>query len=313
MREYIKKPTFTAPLLFLAVGILAVLSKWLILRLQFNKTEDLFLAYTVMEILVFVLPGIFYVKMKPRGYMAELDLASFGFSSLPLILIMFFVMAFGGILLSLLFSLLHVQGVDTGLSQTALALTDGDYISESRNVIYVSLTLAVIPAIAEEFIFRGVLLKEYRSFGMLPSILVTSFLFAFLHLDFALFPFYFLAGIALGFVAYTARSTLAAVVLHILFNLFSLFGLPVVSNFISLAAGALLVFYLAMVLFLLFLMLALGEAERLFSNYSTAGLRSYAPVKRKGILPPFLDLVTPSLLLCLIFFVLGALKIIKLP
>ena len=159
MREYIKRPTFTAPILFLAVGILAVLSKWLFQRLQFDRAEDLFLAYSVMEILVFVLPGIFYVKMKKRGYTAELDLVSFGFSSLPLILIMFFVMAFGGILLSLLFSLLHAQGVDDSLSQTALLLTNGDYISNGRSIIYVSLTLAVIPALAEEFVFRGILLR----------------------------------------------------------------------------------------------------------------------------------------------------------
>ena len=312
MREYIKKSTFTAPLLSFVVVILSVFSKWLMTKLSFAQSEELFLSYIIIEIVIFVLPGIFYIKMKPAGYTVDLNLVSFGFSALPLIIIMFFVMAFGGILLSLLFSVLGVQG-SGALSETAISMVGGEYFSGTGGVVYVSLALAVVPAFAEEFIFRGILLREYRDYGILPSVLVTSFLFAILHFDLGRFPFYFAAGLALGFTAYTTRSTMSSVLLHALFNLFSLFGLPLIANFISLSAGTVLILYLAVVFFLLFLMLAIGEAERLFMNYSTAGVKSYAPMKRKGIFSPVLELFTPSLFLCLLLYLLGALQIIHFP
>ena len=96
MRNYIKKPAFTAPLLMLTVSILSVLSAVVMSKLSFKSSDELFLSYIITEILVFVLPGILYVKLKPRGYTADLNLISFGFSALPLILLTFCAMVFGG-------------------------------------------------------------------------------------------------------------------------------------------------------------------------------------------------------------------------
>ena len=313
MRNYIKKPAFTAPLLMLTVSILSVLSAVVMSKLSFKSSDELFLSYIITEILVFVLPGILYVKLKPRGYTADLNLISFGFSALPLILLTFCAMVFGGVLMSLLYMRFPAIGADGGLTEQALALTQGDYITDVKDVIYVSLALAVIPAVCEEFIFRGVLLREYREYGMLPSVLITSVLFAFLHFDLSLFPYYFLAGMALGVVAYATRSTVASMILHLLFNLFSLFVQPLVFNFISLAAGTTLVFYLSTVFFLLFFMLLIGECERLFQNYSTAGLKSYAPPKTGSAILHNLEIFTPTLLLCALVFVLTALHVFKLP
>ncbi len=312
MRKYMKRSTFTAPLLMLVVCILSVLSGLVVPKLQFTRSEDLFLAYTILEILIFVVPGIFYVKLKPRRYTAEMDLISFGFTQLPFVALMSLLLALGGILMSLLYTQLGVTAVDSSLSESALIMSGGDYITNIPNVIYVSLSLAVVPAFAEEFLFRGIFLKEYRMYGMLPSVLVTALLFAFLHFDFKFFPFYFLSGIVLGVTAYTARSTFASAIVHTLFNLFVLFVQPLVFNFLSLETGTVLVFYLATVLFLLVLMLAIGEGERLFLNYSTAGVRSYAPMKKRSILPRSLEIFTPTFFCCLLFFILAALRIIPL-
>ncbi len=309
MRDYIKKTVFTAPVLVLAIGLLAMFSRLATSELHFTRKEDLFLAYTVIEILIFILPGIFYVKLKPRGYTADMDLISFGFTQLPLIILMFFVMIFGSFLMSLSFVSFNIDPGTNHLAENALEMVGGNYIANTADVLYVSLALAIVPAFAEEFIFRGVLLREYRMYGMLPSVAITSLLFALLHFNFRLFPFYFLLGIALGTTAYTARSTLASALLHALFNLFSIFAQPFVLNFISLEAGTVLIFYLVTVLFLLFLSLAIGEGERLFLNYSTAGLRSRAPVKKSGILPPSFEILSPTFLLCILFFVLGELYI----
>ena len=310
MLERIKKPTFTAPLLVLVVGALSAAAQTLLKNHAFGSKEELFLTYTVAEILVFILPGIVYVKLKKKGYAADMRLVSFGFSKLPLVLRMFFVMAVGAVLINLFST---GQAFGAGLSRSATFLSGGEYLSDARTILYVGLTLGVVPAFAEEFLFRGILLYEYRAYGAVTSVIVTSLFFAMMHFDFALFPYYFVSGLALGFTAYTARSAFAAATLHALYNLFALFALPLVLNFISLEAGV-VVFYLAGVFFLLFLMLALGECERLFAGYSTSGMTSDKRVERKKLsYPPFLQIFTPTFLVCLLLFVLGILQVIRYP
>lgn len=310
MLERIKKPTFTAPILVLIVGALSAAAQTLLKNHAFGSREELFLTYTVAEILVFILPGIMYVKLKKRGYAADMRLVSLGFSKLPLVVLSFFIMAFGAVLLNL-FS--HGQAFGEGLSRSATALSGGEYLSDARTILYVGLTLGVVPAFAEEFLFRGILLYEYRAYGAVPSVLVTSLFFAMMHFDLILFPYYFAAGAILGFTAYTARSAFAAATLHAFYNLFALFALPLVLNFISLEAGV-VVFYLAGVFFLLFLMLALGECERLFAGYSTSGIPSDRRVERKNLsYPPFLQMFSPTFLICLLLFVLVVLQVIKYP
>lgn len=294
----------------IVTGILSVGVQFLLGRVAFENARSLFLSYAAAELLVFVLPGALYAKIRKKGYASELHLVSFGISNLPLVVLMFFVMALGAVLINMIGS---GAGFGEELAFDASRLTGGDYFSDAHTVLYVGLTLGVLPAFCEEFFFRGILLTEYRRYGILPSIFVTSLYFAALHLDFKLFPYYFVSGVALGFTAYTARSALSSAILHALYNVFSLFALPLVLNFISAEAGV-IVFYLVGVAFLLFLMLSLGEAERLFDGYSTSGLPSDAPVKRReNFFPAFLEIFSPTFLLAAVLFVLIAFRLIDIP
>lgn len=312
MKKYMKKSVFTAPILVLVIALLSLFAKKVLAGAEYENEDMLFLAYTVLELLVFVLPGIFYIKLKPRGYTSEMQLVSFGFSQLPLTVLMFFVLAFGGILLSFLYSAWGLNNLDSSLTESIRILSDGEYITDTKDILYLSLAVAVVPAFAEEFVFRGILLEEYRKYGMLPAVTVTSLLFALLHFDAKLFLFYFLAGMALGMTAYTARSSLASGILHCLYNLFALFIQPLVTNLITIEAGSVMIFYLVTVFFLLFLMLSLGEAERLFAGYSTAGLRSKKIKPEPGrMIPPSFEILSPTLLLCILLFVADSLNILK--
>lgn len=315
MLKQFKKEAFTAPLLVLAICLFIWAANYAVSFATFENQQDLLLTYAVMELLVFVVPAIFYVKCKPRGYSADMQLISFGFSQLPLIVLMFFVLALGGILFSLIYDHFGISFDSSAkIWQEALSLSKGDFFADEQTMVHLSLVLAVVPAFAEEFVFRGVLLKEYSRYGMFPSVFVTSLFFAMLHFDTVLFPVYFFAGMVLGFTAYTARSVFASAVLHSLNNLFSLFIAPLVSNFISLETGRIAIFYVVCVLFLLFLMLALGESERLFAGYSVSGISSPKQVKKRfAALPAFFEVLSLSFLLCIVLFILGALQIIPFP
>ena len=315
MIEQLKKESFTAPLLVLAVTLLTALSGKVLENAAITKADDLLLTYVILELMIFVLPGVFYTKCKKKGYNSQLHLISIGFSQLPFILLMALVMATGGTLIGLCYSHFGLSyDNSTAFWQDALLLSEGELFENEKEVVLLSLTLAVVPAFAEEFLFRGVLLTEYSRYGAFSSLLITSLLFAIVHFDPILTPVYFLAGMALGYTAIATRSVFAAGVTHALFNLYSFFVSPLVSNFISLEGGTAAVFYAIIVLFLICMMLALGEGQRLFSGYSVSGISSPRRVKRRfAALHPAFEALSPTFLLCILLFVLVALKVIPAP
>ncbi|SET74026.1 sodium transport system permease protein [Natronincola peptidivorans] len=90
--------------------------------------------------------------------------------------------------------------------------------------------IAVTPGICEEILFRGFAFRPIeKNLGPKAAIIITSLMFAVVHLDFVrLFPT-FLLGLVFGYVAYKTKSIYPAIVLHILNNAFAAFmpsGMP---------------------------------------------------------------------------------------
>jgi membrane protease YdiL (CAAX protease family) len=81
------------------------------------------------------------------------------------------------------------------------------------------LVMAVLPALGEEFIFRGILMKWFsRSMNIHWAIILSAFIFSAIHMQFlGFFPRLFL-GIVLGYVFYWSGSLWASVWLHFLNN-----------------------------------------------------------------------------------------------
>ena len=78
--------------------------------------------------------------------------------------------------------------------------------------------IAIIPALTEEFMFRGVILNSFRKFGDGFAILMSSLLFGFMHGNFVQIPFAFIVGLACGFIVVKTNSIIPAMVLHLLNN-----------------------------------------------------------------------------------------------
>lgn len=81
------------------------------------------------------------------------------------------------------------------------------------------LIMAVLPALSEEFIFRGILMKWFnKSMGIHLSIVLSAIIFSAIHIQFlGFFPRFFL-GIVLGYVFYWSGSLWASILLHFLNN-----------------------------------------------------------------------------------------------
>lgn len=86
------------------------------------------------------------------------------------------------------------------------------------NVVFSVVFIALIPAIVEEFLFRGVMLKGCENFGKIQAVLVTAAAFSLYHMSPAQTIYQFIIGVIYAIVALTSKSIIPTTILHFLNN-----------------------------------------------------------------------------------------------
>ena len=110
--------------------------------------------------------------------------------------------------------------------------------------------VAVIPALFEEFAFRGVLMGLLRKKLSCPaSIIISAAAFGLIHGNFAQMPFAFLMGLLLGYLYAASGSLWVPMLVHLLNNSYSVI-LDHITNSLS-AAEANVIFYFSLLILLL--------------------------------------------------------------
>ena len=96
-------------------------------------------------------------------------------------------------------------------------------------IVGVLITVALLPAVFEEGVFRGVMLGGMRSFGAVGCVLISGALFALFHQNPAQTLYQFCCGAAYALLAYKAGSAIPTMIAHLLNNaqivLFMHFGI----------------------------------------------------------------------------------------
>jgi hypothetical protein len=133
---------------------------------------------------------------------------------------------------------------------------------------------AALPAICEEFIFRGILCREYEFGGVLRAILLSSLFFACLHFDLRNFVVYFFAGVILALAFYATRSLIGSMIVHFLYNLFGLFGQPYMNTLYSITGSSALFIFVLGTVFLLSAAIFCASAAKLYRTYLYHGLKA---------------------------------------
>lgn len=81
------------------------------------------------------------------------------------------------------------------------------------------LGVAIIPPLIEEFIFRGIVYKGYRSSGRRrAAVFLSAFLFGLFHMNLNQFIYAFIIGILLALVVEATGSIWSSVICHLIFN-----------------------------------------------------------------------------------------------
>lgn len=292
------KPYHLAPILCLVIFTLTALSGLIDLSGTYSASN--FLAMLVIQTLVFALPSLAYSRMRGQKHYKTLGLRPFGVNSFVLILLAALFLFLG----SSLILLLTLKG------------SGGEYVSAIDmdtltfpSTVYVIITYCVLPAVLEEFAFRGVVFNEYRPYGLLCAVVMSSALFAMLHFSVTNFLVYFFSGVALALVAAVTRSLFACMIVHFLNNLLVLFVQPILWQAASESDHLILFIFVTVSAALLLLFLALGRAESLLSAQSGTIPEEenvkYPPAAEKARVF-FVSLVSPGFLACVAFFAVAA-------
>lgn len=317
-----KNKLFKAPLLALAILLLAVASHF-IDPAVLGYDDTLYLSLIILQLLILALPAVFYAKTAGPGYSLTLKLGPIPPSRLWLTLTSLVVLLSGSTVIRLTMSYMGVTDSLFG-DYSSIATVS---MASVTDVIYVVIAMAIVPAICEEFAFRAVLLTEYRGCGMVTAITATSLLSAFFRFSPSLLPIFFFNGVILAFTVCLTNSLLSAALLHAAFNIFNLFFEKYILRIITQNEYATLSAFILISVFLLSLVLAFSEAERIYNNEALLGKKEdktvksdaaddkngeddedgedkpsglYLTLKELG-----LALVSPSFLCCLAVFLFG--------
>ena len=78
--------------------------------------------------------------------------------------------------------------------------------------------MAVLPAVVEEFLFRGVLFQGFRSCGLFKTAVITSLMFALAHGNLNQFLYAFVVGLFMAYLVEASGSVYAAMLAHMCLN-----------------------------------------------------------------------------------------------
>lgn len=156
------------------------------------------------------------------------------------------------IMLSTFLGFFHLQPVMSDLS----------FPEEPLATFFFLLNLTVIAPIVEEIVFRGVIMNLLRRFGDCFALLLSSLLFAAVHMNLVQMPNAFIMGLVIGYFSLCTGSLWTGVCIHMLNNALVML-LNGLLNLVPVEAQLLVMF----VVYALYLAAALAAMMVLLKNY----------------------------------------------
>lgn len=292
----------TPALLVFATYALLLFSK--IVDLTLINRENEYYTVVILQLMIFLLPGAIWCKYRGDGYIRGLRMRLPRPSSFLLMLSATLLMISGGLLLSVAFGGLESLSQNFSLYDTFISKSNGTVPSN----VYLLIAYAVIPAICEEFIFRGILCHEYERGGVVRAVVFSALFFAMLHFNPINILTYLFSGAVLALVLYASRSLFAAIITHLLYNVFGLFGQRYMNTLYKITGSETFFIFIVAFVFLLSAALFCRQAAKLYKKHVYDGVSSNyrKPVAKtpEEIRASFLEVVLePATILCVVFYI----------
>lgn len=292
------------PSLLLVCGTFVLLLLSRLLDAVLLDRDNEYLAVVLLQLLIFIIPGYLYLRFCGAGYEKRLRLRAPKPDHIFLLVSAAGALITGCFLLSVLMGNLSA-GQSFVLYDTFTSRHDGTL----AGVLYLVVAYAVLPAICEELIFRGILCAEFEGRGVVTAVAVSSLLFSMLHFNLPALPVYLFAGVVLALVLYTTRSVFCAIIVHFLYNLFCLFGQSGFADFYVTQSATTLFLILMIAALLLCLAVFFGESSRLYRAYAKQGESdAYRPTKSLAVSAVMrnvaLAFASPGAIVCVLLYLI---------
>lgn len=237
----------TDSLLLLIIMLLLILSRLILSAFSGTGTRYC-IAAVILELFCFAVPSTVYLYLvyfkKGRG-VPNVRLSPPPLVSIPTVASSIFLMISGAILIVLL----GVGGKDFSFSVYS-SFEPGEHYGFGIIMLMI-IAYALIPAVGEEFVFRGIFCSLYETHGLVPSALLSTLFFTLVHLNAAGFPVFVYAGLVLWLLLYATSSLYVTMGVHFVYNLFCLFGLPYISTYYGDSLAPELFLFIVTVIFLI--------------------------------------------------------------
>ena len=256
------KESITAPIAVFISYILYVVcyrTPWVRDALLRSGNYDL-LSGVVLELMILLIPALVYAKIKGQGYSSEMHFASLRPTGSIFALCLTLIAVCGVILIDIFYTATGIVHSKFLLTETyRMTLPDRDL-----SVVLRCMNYAVIPAIAEELLFRGILVTEYRKSGVGVAVLFSSLLFSLSRFDLLELPIYFFLGVLLCLIYYVTRSLPLTIISRLAINLVIFYFEDAAWTLILKRANFVFLVCFCTILILLAATLALSEAQRIY-------------------------------------------------
>lgn len=162
-----------------------------------------------------VVPGLIYLKLSKTHISESLIVKPVK----PTMLIALTLMGMGVAMVSnvaanLLSSNFSSIGIDYNLDM------DASSSSVFENILYV-IAVALTPAFAEEFAFRGILMGTLKKYGNSFAIITSAVMFGGMHGNIIQIPFAFIIGLVFAYIDCKANSIIPSIIIHFINNFYS--------------------------------------------------------------------------------------------
>jgi len=109
---------------------------------------------------------------------------------------------------------------------------------------------AILPAIIEEIIIRGIVMQPLRRYGDLFALVFSSLLFSIMHGNMVQIPYTFTAGLFFGYVVIATGSLWPSIIIHFINNLYAVIIMAVSDNYSETVSSVVSVLLLGLLIIL---------------------------------------------------------------
>lgn len=125
----------------------------------------------------------------------------------------------------MIFSTLAINFIST-IIQEMLGITfttgvEDPKIMGAEGIFIAVLSIAVLPAILEEVVVRGIVMQPLRRFGDKFAIVASALIFGIMHGNMVQIPYTIVAGLFMGYLAIATGSLWPSIILHFINNFYS--------------------------------------------------------------------------------------------